>query len=106
MAVSAPLLQMGIKGTAAPDGPSQIRQRLLGELACEILVGSSSPLYNRLYEEGLINSGFYCGYLDYPGCAFPMAGGGASTPNTCGTPFSRRGRAWPGKGWTKPSSSG
>lgn len=106
MAVSAPLLQMGIKGTAAPDGPSQIRQRLLGELACEILVGSSSPLYNRLYEAGLINSGFYCGYLDYPGCAFLMAGGESSTPNRCGTPFSRRGRAWPGKGWTKPSSSG
>ena len=80
MAVSAPLLQMGIKGTAAPDGPSQIRQRLLGELACEILVGSSSPLYNRLYEEGLINSGFYCGYLDYPGCAFLMAGGESQHP--------------------------
>ena len=80
MAVSAPLLQMGIKGTAAPDGPSQIRQRLLGELACEILVGSSSPLYNRLYEAGLINSGFYCGYLDYPGCAFLMAGGESQHP--------------------------
>ena len=49
MAVSAPLLQMGIKGTAAPDGPSQIRQRLLGELACETLVGSSSPLWTTVY---------------------------------------------------------
>ena len=43
-------------------------------------MGSSSPLYNRLYEEGLINSGFYCGYLDYPGCAFLMAGGESQHP--------------------------
>ena len=80
MAVSAPLLQLGIKGTAAPDGPAQLRQRFLGELACEALAGSSSPLYRRLYDEGLINSGFYLGYLDYPGCAFLMAGGESRDP--------------------------
>ena len=80
MAVSAPLLQLGIKGTAASDGAAQLRQRFLGELACEALAGSSSPLYRRLYDEGLINSGFYLGYLDYPGCAFLMAGGESRDP--------------------------
>lgn len=80
MAVAAPLLQMGIKGVPAPDGPGRVRQRLLGELACEVLAGSSSPLYNRLYREGLINSGFYLGYLDYPGCAFLVAGGESQHP--------------------------
>lgn len=80
MAVSAPLLQIGIKGTAAKDGPAQLRQRLLGELACEALAGSSSPLYHRLYEEGLINSSFYLGYMDYPGCAFLVAGGESKDP--------------------------
>ena len=81
MAVSAPLLQLGIKGLPAPDGPAQVRQRLLGELACEVLAGSSSPLYNRLYEAGLINSGFYLSYLDYPGCAFLIAGGESQHPD-------------------------
>lgn len=80
MAVSAPLLQIGIKGTAAKDGPAQLKQRLLGELACEALAGSSSPLYHRLYEEGRINSSFYLGYMEYPGCAFLVAGGESKDP--------------------------
>ena len=80
MAVAAPLLQMGVKLQAAKDGPSQLRQRLLGDLACDALVGSSSPLYNRLYAEGLINGSFYMGYADYPGCAFLMAGGESKDP--------------------------
>ena len=80
MAVSAPLLQLGIKGTPAPDGPAQLRQRFLGELACEALAGSSSPLYRQLYDQGLINSGFYLGYMDYPGCAFLLAGGESKDP--------------------------
>lgn len=80
MAVSAPLLQMGIKGQPAEGGAAQLRQRLLGELACEALAGNSSPLYNRLYEKGLINSSFYLGYMDYPGCAFLVAGGETKDP--------------------------
>ena len=80
MAVSAPLLQLGIKGQPAEGGAAQLRQRLLGELACEALAGNSSPLYNRLYEKGLINSSFYLGYMDYPGCAFLVAGGETKDP--------------------------
>lgn len=80
MAVSAPLLQLGIKCQPAGDGPAQLRQRLLGDLACEAMAGSSSPLYNRLYEQGMIDSSFYCGYMDYPGCAFLVAGGETKDP--------------------------
>lgn len=80
MEVAAPLLQIGVKLQAAHDGPAQLRQRLLGDLACDALVGSSSPLYNKLYAEGLINGSFYMGYVDYPGCAFLMAGGESKDP--------------------------
>ena len=70
----------GHQRNRSKDGPARLRQRFLGELACEALAGSSSPLYQRLYEEGLINSGFYLGYMDYPGCAFLMAGGESKDP--------------------------
>ena len=80
MEVSFPMMELGIKLQPAADGPSQLRQRLLGDLACEALMGSSSPLYHRLYEQGLINSGFYCGYIDYPGCAFLIADGETKDP--------------------------
>lgn len=80
MEVYAPLMQMGVKGKAAGDGAAQLRQKILGELALEALVGSSSPLYAKLYTKGLINSGFYCGYMDYPGCAFLVAGGESKDP--------------------------
>lgn len=81
MAVSAPLFQLGVKLKPAADGPGQFRQTLLGDLVCEALMGTSSPLYSRLYTEGLINSGFYCGYMEYPGCAFLVAGGESKDPH-------------------------
>lgn len=80
MAVSAPLFQVGIKLRPAEDGAAQFRQKLLGDLVCEALAGSSGPLYSKLYAQGLINSSFYCGYMDYPGCAFLVAGGESKDP--------------------------
>lgn len=80
MEVSAPLFQLGIKVRPGEDGPAQLRQKLLGDLACEALMGSSSPLYNRLYAQGLINGSFYCGYADDPGAAFLIAGGESKDP--------------------------
>ena len=80
MAVSMPLFQMGIKVRPGQDGNAQLEQRLLGDLACEALMGSSSPLYSRLYSQGLINGSFYCGYADDPGTAFLIAGGESQDP--------------------------
>lgn len=81
MEVAIPILQLGVKLQPAADGQAQFRQRLTGDLAGEILMGTSSPLYNRLYEEGLINGSFFCGYEDYPGCAFLVAGGESKDPS-------------------------
>ena len=43
-------------------------------------MGCSSPLYARLYGEGLINGNFGCGYEAYPGCAFLCMGGESRDP--------------------------
>lgn len=80
MAVSTPLFQIGFKGDAEKTGDG-LRQQLLGELTCEVLMGNSSPLYARLYKEGLINQGFGYGYEHEPGCAFLIAGGESKDPD-------------------------
>lgn len=80
MEVSTPIFQLGWKGDPQTDGEARLRQELVGELALEVLLGSSSPLYARLYREGLINNSFSYGYEDYPGCAFLCAGGESKDP--------------------------
>lgn len=82
MPVSAPLFFLGFKDYF-PDGKSC---RTPGELAAtgvliEVLAGQSSPLYNRLMEQGLINTSFDADYFDGPGYGVWMFGGESSDPD-------------------------
>ena len=79
MPVSIPLFEMGFKGVPAPRGQG-LRQRLLGELVCDVLFSSSAPLYSRLYEDALINGSFASRYDALPGCAHIIAGGESRDP--------------------------
>ncbi|MDD4716349.1 MAG: pitrilysin family protein, partial [Oscillospiraceae bacterium] len=56
MEVSAPLFYIGWKQPLSEADP--LEEQLTGELACELLFGSSSPLYARLYADGLIDHDF------------------------------------------------
>ena len=80
MEVSTPIFQLGFKGEPAPAGEERLLRQLTGELACEALLGTSSPLYARLYNQGLINKNFGCGCEFYPGCAFLCAFGESRDP--------------------------
>lgn len=80
MAVSTPIFQLGCKADVPADGERRLRQKLLGDLVCQALLGTSSPLYARLYADGLINNSFGYGYEAYPGCAFLAAGGESPDP--------------------------
>ncbi len=80
MEVAAPLFQMGFKLPAPESGQVRLRAQLIGDLAGDLLAGDSSPLYNSLYGQGLLNRAFSCGYEDYPGCAFLALGGESRDP--------------------------
>lgn len=80
MEVSTPLMLLGIKLLPQEEGQKRLRQKLVGELVCEALMGTSSALYETLYKEGLINNSFFYGYEEDPGCAFLVAGGESSNP--------------------------
>ena len=75
MEVSAPQFLTGFKCRPVPEGETWLRQSLIGDLASEILLGESSPLYQRLYEQGLINGTFGGDYELLPGFACFYAGG-------------------------------
>lgn len=61
MEVSMPLFMIGYKLAPPERGKNTLRTNLVGELALRLIAGGTSPLYARLYEEGLINSSFGCG---------------------------------------------
>ena len=71
---------VGFKCPASADGSALFRQSLIGELACDLLFGESSPLYMRLYDEGLINGSFGGDFDQLPGVAYVFAGGEGRDP--------------------------
>ena len=75
MEVSCPQFLTGFKCTPVDDGEDYMRQSLIGDMACDILLGDSSPLYLRLYDRGLINTSFGGAYEMMPGVAYLYAGG-------------------------------
>lgn len=75
MEVAMPTFQMAFKAEPAPRGEASVRSEIVGDLAAEALFGESSPLYLRLYEEGLIDSSFGGGFESVDGCAMLTCGG-------------------------------
>ncbi len=82
MEVSMPQFLVGFKCPPAADGAALMRQDIIADIACDILLGDSSPLYQRLYDKGLINGSFGGGFDQLPGIAYLYAGGDSDAPET------------------------
>lgn len=80
MEVSSRQFLTGYKCRPVPEGESRLRSMVLGDLACDLLFGESSPLYQRLYGQGLINSSFGGDFELLPGAAYLYAGGESKDP--------------------------
>lgn len=80
MEVSAPDFLLGFKAEPHPFGEENLRLQLIGELAGELFCGVSSPIYQTLYDSGLINKTFGVSYADYPETAFLVLGGESDDP--------------------------
>ena len=80
MEVSSPQFLAGWKCRPAPEGGDRLRHMVLGDLACDLLFGESSPFYQRLYSQGLINSSFGGEFELMPGAAYLYAGGESKDP--------------------------
>ncbi len=80
MEVSLPQFLLGFKCRPVWEGENYFRSLIVGELACDLLLGESSPLYQRLYSQGLINASFGAAYEMLPGAAYFSAGGDSKDP--------------------------
>lgn len=80
MEVSMPMFSLGFKCPEIPKGTERLRKELLGDLAAEVLCGESSPLYQKMYEAGLIDSGFSVGYGSIRGLPAMSMSGDSESP--------------------------
>lgn len=80
MEVSMPTFAVGFKCAAPETGMQTLRREIIGDLATELLAGESSPLYQRLYEEGLIDSEFSARYESVKSACLISAGGDSRAP--------------------------
>ena len=80
MEVSMPTFLLGFKCPPQHGGEAQHRFTAIGELASDVLMGESSPLYARLYSQGLINGSFGSAFDILPGAAYVYAGGDSKDP--------------------------
>jgi len=80
MEVSQPIFLAGCKSAAPARGRDTLRLDLISAFALDILAGRSSPLYIKLYGEGLICSDFSASFESSAGVAYSMFGGESNDP--------------------------
>lgn len=80
MEVTMPNFTIGFKCEPLGKGEEAICQEFVADLACEVLFGEASPLYLKMYEEGLIDSSFGGGFETIDGCALINCGGDSDRP--------------------------
>ncbi len=81
LVVSQPILNLGFKEhDVGYDGKALFKREIATSLMLDVVFGSSSPLYNELYEEGLIDDEFDAGYVAEIGYGHTIVGGETLDP--------------------------
>lgn len=78
MAVAKPLVGLGFKET--PIAETDIRAALICDILPELVCGGTTPLYRRLYDEGLISPDFSGEALSVAGATCILFGGETPEP--------------------------
>lgn len=79
MSVSKPLLGVGFK-EKLPAPNDQLKTEFLCDMLTELVCGSMTPLYRKLYDENLVSPGFSGEILSVPGALCTVFGGETSQP--------------------------
>ncbi len=80
LAVSMPMFQMGYKDSFNGSGIDLLMYETAVKVLLQMIAGRSSELYERLYNEGLINSSFDMDFTIEKGYCFSILGGDSSDP--------------------------
>ncbi|MDW7649778.1 MAG: pitrilysin family protein [Bacillota bacterium] len=82
LVISQPMLNLGFKERdIGYDGMELFKRELATSLVLEVVFGSSSALYNELYEDGLIDDEFDAGYVAEKGYGHTIVGGETADPD-------------------------
>jgi len=81
MDVSLPIFLAGCKTKPAAYGHDTILLDIVSAIALDIAVGHSSPLYLKLYSEGIISADFSASFDSAAGVAYSMFGGETRDPD-------------------------
>lgn len=81
MEVSAPQFLLGARVRPEPKGLPLLRQQLVAEIALQCMLGSASPFYLKLYDEGLLSTDFGAEFNYSSGSAVMLAGGESRDPD-------------------------
>ncbi|WCK56136.1 pitrilysin family protein [Aneurinibacillus sp. Ricciae_BoGa-3] len=80
--VGIPKCMFGFKEkTVGLTGDTLLQREVVTELVLDILFSPSSPLYQKLYEAGLINDGFGADFTNQPHYGFSIIGGDTKDPD-------------------------
>ncbi len=90
LAVSMPMFQMGYKDNCHGSGIELLMYETAVRVLLQMVAGRSSELYERLYNEGLINSSFDMDFTIEMGYAFSILGGDSSDPMKVKDSFCKR----------------
>lgn len=80
LSVSVPLFNIGFKDMPA-EGAEGAKREAVTDILLEILGGDASPLYRRLYDQGLINASFGLQYFSGRSFASSIIGGESRRPD-------------------------
>ncbi len=78
--VNIPMFAIGAKLAAKTDGEEGMRNRLIADMAADIIAGPSSELFAKLYGEGMISSDFDAEAMVFPGSVVLMFSGESREP--------------------------
>ena len=81
MAVSKPQLGLAFKETPITGTPDEVlKSEIICDMLTELVCGAMTPLYRRLYDEGLASSDFSGEFLNLAGATCILFGGETSQP--------------------------
>ena len=79
--IALPLFMLGFKDTEVATGNELLKKDIKMQMLLEMIFSKSAPLYQELYQKGLINEGFYAGYMMHQSYAYTILDGESKDPN-------------------------
>ena len=85
MAIAKPMLGIGFKEIPLLDDAARCKNEIICDMLTELICGSMTPLYRKLYDEGLVSPGFSGEFIALLGATCFLFGGETSQPETVRT---------------------